>query len=390
MKKLLFVVPSLNVGGTLSSLKCIIEYLDSEYEINVLALSHDGSPSGIRDNILLRKSILLHGYYCNYNESIGFDKYIIALIKIIKRFFYILKIDLEKIISRAFASNYQSYDIIVAFQEGCVTKFVSHIQHQRKIAWIHCDYKNYCSTPKELHIYEKFSTIVCVSKYTANTFSTIYPSLQDRVQSVNNLLNLNAIESLAKSSVYDNLFVKDYFTIISVGRIDPVKRFEYIPSIAYDIKSRGCKFRWYIIGPELGNECFNKLCAEIKYYNVEREVVYLGSKSNPYPYFSNADLLVSLSYTEACPMIFNEAKILDLPVLTTDFGSSYEFIQNGDSGIIVPFQDIADTLYSILSNPQCYNSLKQNVTQQEYSNENILLQLRSIFSDNNTVNHNTL
>lgn len=379
MKKLLFVVPSLNVGGTLSSLKCIIEYLDSEYEINVLALSHDGSPSGIRDNILLRKSILLHGYYCNYNESIGFDKYIIALIKIIKRFFYILKIDLEKIISRAFASNYQSYDIIVAFQEGGVTKFVSHIQHQRKIAWIHCDYRNYCSTPKERDIYEKFSTVVCVSKYTANSFSTIYPSLQNRVVSVNNLLNLDLIIKSAELPVSDTLFNNDSFTIISVGRLDPVKRFEYIPRIAAELKSKGCKFRWYIIGPEVDNQCFSQLCAEIKSYSLERDVVYLGSKANPYPYFKKADLLVSLSYTEACPMIFNEAKVLKLPIVTTDFGSSYEFINNGESGVIVGLKDIADTLCSIISNSETYDTLKQNVCSQKYSNENILSQLRSLF-----------
>lgn len=379
MKKLLFVVPSLNVGGTLSSLKCIIEYLDSEYEINVLALSHDGSPSGIRDNILLRKSILLHGYYCNYNESIGFDKYIIALIKIIKRFFYILKIDLEKIISRAFASNYQSYDIIVAFQEGCVTKFVSHIQHQRKIAWVHCDYRNYCSTSMERDIYEKFSTVVCVSKYTANSFSTIYPSLQNRVVSVNNLLNLDLIIKSAELPVSDSLFNNDSFTIISVGRLDPVKRFEYIPRIAAELKSKGCKFRWYIIGPEVDNQCFSQLCAEIKSYSLERDVVYLGSKANPYPYFKKADLLVSLSYTEACPMIFNEAKVLKLPIVTTDFGSSYEFINNGESGVIVGLKDIADTLCSIISNSETYDTLKQNVCSQKYSNENILSQLRSLF-----------
>lgn len=380
MKKILFVIPSLNVGGTLSSLKSIIGYLSSEYEINVMALSHDGDSSEISDNVLLRRSILLHGYYCDYKESRGFVKCIIALIKIIKRLFIIFNIDFGKILSKVNDSIYRRYDIVIGFQEGDATKLVSHIRHHHKIAWVHCDYKNYCSTANELHIYEKFSTIVCVSKYTAKSFSTIYPSLQERVQSVNNLLNLSLIENSAKLPILDRSFDNEAFTIISVGRVDPVKRFEYIPQIAYNLKSRGCKFRWYIIGPEIDNQCFSQLCADIKFYNLEREVLHLGSKSNPYPYFKKADLLVSLSYTEACPMIFNEAKILKLPVVTTNFGSSYEFINNGHTGIIVPLEEMADTLFSVISNPHYYNTLKQNMSNQSYSNEKILSQLRILLS----------
>ena len=382
MKKLLFIVPSLNIGGTLSSLKSIIEYLNSDYEINVLALSHDGTSSRILgDDVLHRKSIILHGYYCNYSKSGGFNKYVIGVIKVIKRLCSILGINLEKTLSRVYESIYRRYDIIIAFQEGDATKFVSHIHHPHKIAWIHCDYKNYCSTPKEQEVYEKFSNIVCVSKYTANSFSTIYPSLKNKVVSVNNLLNLNLIKTSSELPISDNRFNNDVFTIISVGRIDPVKRFEYIPRIASALKARGCNFKWYIIGPELGNECLYKLKADINTYSVEKEVVYLGSKTNPYPYFSKANLLVSLSYTEACPMIFNEAKILKLPVLTTNFGSSYEFIKNGDTGIIAPFQDIPDTLFKIISDSEYYNILKKNVTHKDYSNVNILSQLRFLFSE---------
>ena len=50
-------------------------------------------------------------------------------------------------------------------------------------------------------------------------------------------------------------------------------------------------------------------------HSVENEVICLGNKTNPYPYFKVADLLVSTSSSEACPMIFNEAKILNLPVM---------------------------------------------------------------------------
>lgn len=380
MKKILFVVPSLNVGGTISALMSIIEYLNSEYQIKVLALSHDGDTSKLSGNTLLSKSTLLNAYYCNYKNAKGFDKIIIAIFKVVKRLCRILKIDLEKILSRTQSSSFKHYDTIVGFQEGEATRFVSFIKSPNKIAWVHCDYKNYCSTPNELHMYEKFSSIVCVSNYTANTFSTIYPTIKHKVLSIHNLLNIGLIERLANSRLDDEAFSNDVFTIISVGRVDPVKRFECIPQVAAALKSRGCRFRWYILGPEYGNECFNKLCQEINFHEVQREVIYLGSKTNPYPYFKEADLLVSLSYTEACPMIFNEAKIMKLPIVTTNFGSSYEFINNGECGFIVELKDIVDTLYSVISNSTCHDTLKQNMSRHKYSNENIMSQLRELFS----------
>jgi glycosyltransferase involved in cell wall biosynthesis len=208
----------------------------------------------------------------------------------------------------------------------------------------------------------------------------MYPSLRHKVISIHNLLNTDLINQNSNYSINDKLFLNDRFTIISVGRVDPVKRFECIPNIASNLEARGCRFRWFIIGPEYGDKTFMSLKYEIEKYNVENCVIYLGAKKNPYPYFKNADLLVSLSSTEACPMIFNEAKILTLPIVTTDFGSSFEFIKNGESGVIVAFQDMIDTLFSIISNPEYYKSLKQNMSKLKYSNETILSQLRELFS----------
>ena len=83
MKKLLFVVPSLEVGGTTTSLAAIIDNLKQQYLISVLALSYDGNTNvSFKDNLLERDS-LIHAYYCNWSSADKLSKFKILFIKII-------------------------------------------------------------------------------------------------------------------------------------------------------------------------------------------------------------------------------------------------------------------------------------------------------------------
>lgn len=380
MKRILFVVPSLETGGTISSLTSIINYIDSEYDIDVLALSHDGVPNDTIKSKLLRRCFFLHSFYCSYSNCSGYEKYLIIIVKLLKRLCSTFRLDIERFIYYTQKQNYTAYDIVVAFQEGNPTKYVSYMNTNRKIAWVHCDYENYFNSGTELNIYNKFSSIVCVSNFTATSFSKIYPTLKSNVKIIYNLLDISLIQNNSMSEIDDCRFSPDTFAIISVGRVHKVKRFDHIASIANQLKEKGCHFTWYIIGPNYDDECFNNFMKSIKTYSISDCVVYLGNKINPYPYFRHADLLVSLSQTEACPMIFNEAKVLGLPIVTTDFGSSYEFVKDGEYGIISQLDSIVDVLHSLIEDPTIYNSLKNGVMRVNYDNEIILKNLHLLFS----------
>ena len=78
-------------------------------------------------------------------------------------------------------------------------------------------------------------------------------------------------------------------------------------------------------------------------------------------------------------MIFNEAKILNVPVITTDFGSSYEFIRDGEYGIITTIDAIGDVLFAVISNTGLYEMLKNNMKNLKYSNASIINSLHSLF-----------
>ena len=206
----------------------------------------------------------------------------------------------------------QHYDAVVGFSEGLPTRFVAMMNHNNKIGWIHCDYANYLrvgSGKSELHIYDALKSIVCVSEFTREAFVNIYPSLEDKTIAIYNIIDDEMMKEKAKESMEEH-FDSSRFNIVSIGRIDPVKRLSIVPELARKVVDAGCDIRWYVIGPKGTNTELQLLRNNIVEYNVENIVIPLGEKANPYPYISNADLLVNTSISEACPYVINEAKIL--------------------------------------------------------------------------------
>jgi len=266
------------------------------------------------------------------------------------------------------------YDSVLSFQEGYSTKFTSLFHNPNKVAWIHCNYNYYLpENESELSIYEKYNKIVCVSRYTAKVFVDRYPTLSERTIAIHNIIDSDRILKLSDSQIDDSRFIKDDFVIISVGRISPVKRFREIPLIASSLKNKRVQFTWYIIGPQDGSGEVSELQNNIERYSVQECVKWLGGKSNPYPYFKTANLYVCLSESEACPMVFKEAQLFGLPIVTTDFPSAFEFV-NDKQGVIVPYEFLPDAICQMLNKIDSgYKPHKER-----FDNYEILTKIRAI------------
>ena len=95
----------------------------------------------------------------------------------------------------------------------------------------------------------------------------------------------------------------------------------------------------------------------------------MGPKHNPYPYLARADLFVSTSSTEACPMVFIESKILNIPIISSDMFTAEEFVTNGKDGFVVPVKKIAEIIELLIVNPELYQSLTHNSDNFVYNDE---------------------
>lgn len=384
MKKILIVIPAFNHGGTNRSLLNLLNIIDqSRFTIQVLSMDYRGP---YRD--LLMNDVLLPEN-CMLSACASFGKPFKneGLWGGIRRLFWkvIYKTIFrgqEERLFQASAKKYnaQQYDVVVSFQEGQATRFASQIDTPRRVAWVHCDYSIYqqiTGNKDELVLYEHFNHIVCVSNYTAEIFKGFYPELAGRTCAIHNLIDANGIIFSSTFAQDDLPFERDGLSIVSVGRMDPVKRFTFIPPMAQRMKQNGCKFKWYLIGS--GGKEFDKVRNSIQEYDVAEEVILLGTKKNPYPYIAAADILVCPSYSEACPNVVNEAKVLHVPVVAADFPSAKEYIDDGVNGVIIPIEEMADALIRLYNNKQFLDDLRTGIGKFEYKNENIIQLVETLF-----------
>lgn len=385
IQSILFVTPSLGMGGTNPSLEALYNHVKDLYDIHVFAIAHQSRARRYSfDEVLLPQSAPLSMLYTDYYKQRGFNKVIAFVFKTTQTLFRYFKIDLKMIVARQVVKSLEScysFDNVIAYQEGFATQFVSYFQNLNKIAWIHCNYDNWMPKEKsELTLYSKYKTIVCVSEYTASVFANRYNSLIDRVVAIYNLIDSERIQLLSKYTIEDDRFKTDKFTLLSAGRFNSVKRFREIPRIASYLKNHSIKFNWYILGVENDVSEMYAFQQGLISYDVNDCVKWLGGKSNPYPYFKSSDIYICTSESEACPMVFIEAKILGLPVLTTDFPSAYEFIEDGENGLVAPIDKLANTIIEVINNREVYFKFKNKMTDFVFDNKAIIDKVVSILN----------
>ena len=76
-------------------------------------------------------------------------------------------------------------------------------------------------------------------------------------------------------------------------------------------------------------------------------VIFMGAKKNPYPYMKACDYLILTSRYEGFPVVYNEAIILDKPIITTiDVSDDYVSIPNR-FGYVVDENNIYEKVKSL-------------------------------------------
>lgn len=380
--KILFIIPRISLGGTTTALASLLNSkFTEEYDVDVFAIyKRDHIPVPFTSHEIGLNS-LITAFYDDFSKFHTVDRLRYFFIKVLKRSpRWCVKLE-QWIIAKTVRKieRRKQYDYVVGFQEKLATQMASRFSCPRKIAWIHCDYaKTYGPDASELGLYKHFSKIVCVSQFTRKGFVDIYPILSENTIAIHNLFDADSVINKSKETIDDSRFDTAGFTIISLGRVSDVKRFYLIPEIAAQLLKKDLRFRWFILGSANEPEELIKLKEAIKQFDVEKEVLYLGGKTNPYPYLKASNLMVTLSRSEACPMIFNEAKILDVPVLSTDFGSAFEFIKQDEDGYISTIEELPQKLHELIINPALLDSIKQSNSFQNPNND-ILDQLNELF-----------
>jgi glycosyltransferase involved in cell wall biosynthesis len=145
--------------------------------------------------------------------------------------------------------------------------------------------------------------------------------------------------------------------VVTVTGINPTKGLETFIEMAAVIAPRFHDVSFHIAGA--------KYTSQERYFrSLERMVAekvppgrlsFVGSVEDVPPFLKAADVFVFSSNSESGPMAVWEAMSMGKPVVTTDVGSVREYIEDGESGFIVPVKapiELARRVEFLLENPE--------------------------------------
>lgn len=131
------------------------------------------------------------------------------------------------------------------------------------------------------------------------------------------------------------------FTILSVGRLHPVKDYEFLIRACHLLKSKEVAFRCLIAGegPEHA-----RLAEMIERLGLQREVILLGhvDREDLSGFYSRADVVVLTSRSEGVPVTLMEAMAMERLVLAPRITGIPELITEGISGLLYPSGSITE------------------------------------------------
>lgn len=377
---MLFVFPSFGIGGTVVSTRSLISLLEKEgYDCWIMPLDPRGETRCLYDDVkrietpFVIRAFSIGGWK---DEPSLIKRPLVALLRFLRN--HSLRFE-HCMVGRALDQVIREhhFDTVVACQEATPTRFVSHASLSSKVAWVRCDYRRMLedSHKSKEDFYRSYKAIVCVSDQTCANFKAIFPEYALKTYCIPNPQDSSFILHRADEVEAEPRFTTEGKTLVSIGRFDPVKRFDQVAPIARQLLNQGLKFKWYLIGDGVERQ---HVKASIKEYQVEDNVILLGVKTNPYYYIKRADIMVSLSRSEACPRVVNEAKILHTPTVSTDFPTIFEFIENKKTGLISSLEEIPSSILRLCNDEALYASIKENISRFTFDNTELIAQIKAV------------
>ena len=205
-----------------------------------------------------------------------------------------------------------------------------------------------------------FNKIFCVSKSVKQRFDSMYTQFADISQVFYNLIDTKEIKEKANKFEVSDI-MNEQNTLLTVGRIVNQKGYDIAVRVAYLLKARGNKFKWYFIGDGEKRKDMEKMINE---YSLFDSIELLGSKTNPYPYMKKCDMYIQLSRNEGYPVVLIEARALNCVIVASDIPSIREQIINGKNGYLVDLneeEEIAEKIECILNNTLMCDTVKNNL-----------------------------
>ena len=393
MKTILFVIPTLQVGGIEKAFINMLNDFDyTKYNVDLYLFSNIGK---LLDQVPKEVNILnpfdeTRALPMTFSQVIKTKELKLILIKLLGTL--VAKLFRSSTVYKILFRNkkiIKEYDFAIAYSQpsgknnirsDCNEFILSCIKAKKIITWIHCDLENVKLFDDEYYLnqYKKFDNIITVSKTEKEYIEKKYTDLYGKIKVIYNFYNIDNIVKLSNEDTNIKKITK--FKIITVARISEEKGIDRICNIIKELKEINPNFIWYIVGDGKQKQYIENI---IKKYSIENHLILLGDRLNPYCLIKNSDLFVLTSRHEAMPMVIGECRILKVPCISVNYKAAKEQIREGVTGFIVDNSEEAlkNKIIDVINNRYKLRKINQQLDDDYISNNISKYQLENILGD---------
>jgi glycosyltransferase involved in cell wall biosynthesis len=158
-----------------------------------------------------------------------------------------------------------------------------------------------------------------------------------KIERVYNGIVFEKTDSLNKINVD-----QDDFVITSVARIIPYKGHMYLIDIANELVKKSTKFKFLIVGDTLSSYLSyeNGVKQKVKDLGLEHQIKFLGFRVDISSILKQSDLFIHPAIApDPLPTVLFESLHNDLPSMATNLGGAIEILDNGNNGLLIPYND---------------------------------------------------
>jgi glycosyltransferase involved in cell wall biosynthesis len=375
-KKLLFIIPSLHLGGAEKGLINLLANFDYEkYDVDLLLFTKEGA---LVKDLHPKVNVLPIS-----DDFTTFSKGLVASVVsfflqlkwklVVQRLLFVMtsrKYDTNKAeqYSWKYLKNFLStpttnYDVAIGFLEKTsIYCCVDVIKAKKKLGFIRTDYSSLkLDTSFDEKYFNQLDYLCANGTLSLNILKREFPQLLSKLKLVENVTFPEKIYQLAQS---ESVLDANRISIATVGRLEKPKGYGLAIEACSILVKKGYDIQWMIIGEGSERNHLQQLISEKK---LENNLVLLGQKENPYPYISQANFYVQTSLHEGKSNTINEAKILCKPIVVTDFESVFEQITHLKNGIIVDKnpQNIAEGIINLIENSTLQKTLIEQLEKEK-------------------------
>lgn len=355
-KKVLFIIGTLQSGGVSKSLVNLINAMNLDsYDVHCLLLTRDGDVFSkyLPNNIVLhcdRRIEALHQGFGGIKKLLLSGYFILALGSL-------LRICLSKI-SKSLAGELlaklmpkfteQQFDLIVDYGgQQQLYYMVDKLNGEKKITFFHSDYSKWDYYYKvDKKYYPKVDAIFTISPVCVDSLKKYFPQCENKIQLMENISSPAVIQQQAMERInVPNAEV----LLASLGHFSKAKGGDLCIEAGKLLKEKKINYKWLFIGKILEQDLYE----EVKRSGLAEYFIFIGIKSNPYPYIKECDIFVHSSRFEGKSIALDEAKILCKPIIVTNFSTVNDQFENGVNALICDMngKSLADTILEIINHP---------------------------------------